>query len=498
MGTATGVSTVPARCPKYLKLAQEFERQLRAGVLRIGDRLPSVRQLRDTHRVSVATAVGCYAWLERQGYIRARPKSGFYVSRAPQLGSPTEAPAPTTRDPIPVRVGAFGSLTTLPAGRRSVIDLGPAVVGPDLLPRNRLNQSLRMALSAFTDNAVRYEDSRGSLRLRRQIARLVFRQGATCSPDDIVVTSGVTEAFNLSIRAVARAGNVVAVESPGCFEILRALEALQLNAIEIPHVPKLGVNIDLLETTTARHPIKAILMTATCHNPVGDCVDDERKALIVRFAAERRIPIIEGDAFGDLVFSGERPRPLKAFDTTGIVLQCASLAHYVAPGFNLGWVNAGRWQPEVERLKSFTNVANARLPQLAMAEFLESGAFDKHLKHLRPALRQSVDAAREDVLRTFPEGTRVDAPEGGFVLWIQLPNGFDGRTVQREAAAEGIHLLPGPVFSPSGDYANFIRIACAQPIDTLRSAIRAIAGRLADLRLSARLAGAGGPARSSM
>ena len=352
------------------------------------------------------------------------------------------------------------------------------MVGPDLLPRNRLNQSLRIALSAFSDNAVRYEDVRGSLRLRRQIARLVFRQGATCSPEAIVITSGAIEAINLSIRAVARAGDVVAVESPGCFEILRALEALQLHAIEIPHVPKLGVNLDLLEAASARHPIKAILLTATCHNPVGDCVDDARKELIVRFAAERRIPIIEGDAFGDLVFSGERPRSLKSFDTTGVVMQCSSLAHYVAPGFNLGWSNAGRWQPEVERLKSFTNIAGAMLPQLAMAEFLESGAFDKHLKQLRIVLWQSVEAARQEVLRVFPEGTRVSTPEGGFVLWIQLPDGFDGRSVQREAAAEGIHLLPGTVFSPTGDFVNFIRIACGQPVELLMPAIRAIGHRL--------------------
>ncbi len=478
MRTEAVESRVPAGCPKYLKLAKDFERQLRTGVLRIGDRLPSVRQLRDTHRVSVATAVGCYSWLERQGYVRARPKSGFYVSRAPLTDSTPPAVASTARGPVPVRVGAFGSVATLPSGRRSLIDLGPAVVGPDLLPRNRLNQSLRLALSAFTDNAVRYEDGRGSLRLRRQIARLVFRQGATCSPEDIVVTSGATEALNLSIRAVARAGDVVAVESPGCYEILRALEALQLRAIEIPHVPKLGVNLDLLDAAAAQHAIKAILLTATCHNPVGDCVDDARKELIVRFAAERRIPIIEGDAFGDLVFSGERPRPLKAFDTTGIVLQCSSLAHYVAPGFNLGWSNAGRWQPDVERLKSFTNIAGAMLPQLAMAEFLESGAFDKHLKQLRIALWQSVEAARQEVLRVFPDGTRASTPEGGFVLWIQLPDGFDGRSVQREAASEGIHLLPGTVFSPSGDYASFIRIACGQPFELLRPAIRAIAARL--------------------
>ena len=478
MRTETVPPRVPAGCPKYLKLAKDFERQLQTGVLRIGDRLPSVRQLRDTHRISVATAVGCYSWLERQGYVRARPKSGFYVSRAPVTDSRPPAASSASRGPVPVRLEAFGKLATPAPGRRSLIDLGPAVVGPELLPRNRLNQSLRIALSAFSDNAVRYEDGRGSLRLRRQIARLVFRQGATCSPEAIVITSGATEAINLSIRAVARAGDVVAVESPGCFEILRALEALQLHAIEIPHVPKLGVNLDLLEAASARHPIKAILLTATCHNPVGDCVDDARKELIVRFAAERRIPIIEGDAFGDLVFSGERPRSLKSFDTTGIVMQCSSLAHYVAPGFNLGWSNAGRWQPEVERLKSFTNIAGAMLPQLAMADFLESGAFDKHLKQLRIALWQSVEAARQEVLRVFPEGTRVTTPEGGFVLWIQLPDGFDGRSVQRAAAAEGIHLLPGTVFSPTGDFANFIRIACGQPVELLRPAIRAIAHRL--------------------
>ena len=177
-------------------------------------------------------------------------------------------------------------------------------------------------------------------------------------------------------------------------------------------------------------------------------------------------------------FSGERPRSLKSFDTTGIVMQCSSLAHYVAPGFNLGWSNAGRWQPEVERLKSFTNIAGAMLPQLAMAEFLESGAFDKHLKQLRIALWQSVEAARQEVLRVFPEGTRVSTPEGGFVLWIQLPDGFDGQSVQREAAAEGIHLLPGTVFSPTGDFANFIRISCGQPVELLRPAIRAIGNRL--------------------
>ena len=446
-------------CPKYLKLARNIERQLAAGALRVGDRLPSVREFRERHHVSAATAIGCYTWLERQGYVRARPKSGFYVSRAPVRDSagPASAPAP----------------------HGGIVNLGPAVVAPSFLPMNRLNRSLRLALSAFSDNAVKYEDVRGSLRLRRQIARLVFRQGATCSPEDIVVTSGATEAINLSIRAVARAGDVIAVETPGCYEILQVLEALQMRALEIPHIPGRGLDRDALMAAVSRHDVKAVILTATGQNPIGACVDDASKEAIVRFAAAREMPLIEVDVFGDLVFSGERPRPLKAFDTTGVVLQCSSLADYVAPGFNLGWSNAGRWQAEVERLKSITNIAGASLPQLAMAEFLESGAFEKHLKQLRSALRQSVDAARQEVLRTFPEGTRVGSPAGGFVLWIQLPDGFDGADVQRQAAAYGIHLLPGAAFSPSGSYESFIRLSCGHPFDVLQPAIHTIADLLA-------------------
>lgn len=461
--------------PKYLKLAQGFEQQLKTGVLRVGDRLPSVRQLRAMHRVSVATAIGCYSWLERQGYVRARPKSGFYVSGAPQPDGPGPSVGTRVRGPVAVRLGAAAQSAAL---RQDVLELGPAVVSAALLPMNRLNRSIRLALSAFADHAVRYEDPRGNLRLRRQIARLVYRQGAACLPDDIIVTSGGTEALNLGIRAVAEPGDVIAVESPGCYEILQALEALHIRALEVPHVPRVGPDLALIERAARKHRVKAMILNATCHNPYGDCVTDPRKAEIVAFATAHDIAVIEGDTFGDLLFSGERPRTLKSFDRSGIVLQCSSLAHYIAPGFNLGWAHAGRWHAEVLRLKSFTNVATARLPQLALAEFLESGGLEKHLKHLRLALWRSLEAARQQVLSQFPAGTRVSRPEGGFVLWIQLPAGYDGEDVQRRAAAIGINILPGAIFSPSGQFTRCIRINCGHATEILEPAIRSIAGLL--------------------
>ena len=469
------VSTTPKGCPKYLKLAKSFERQLRSGVLRVGDRLPSVRQLRTHHRVSAATAVGCYLWLERQGYVRARPKSGFFVSRTPQAEGPAPDISPRVRRPVRINMGGLGADGGPVADRANVIDLGPAVVGPGLLPMARLNRSIRLALSAFGDNAVKYEDPRGNLRLRRQIAKLVFRQGAVAAPDDIIVTSGSTEAINLSIRAVARPGDIIAVETPGCYEVLQVLEALHMRAYEIPHVPGHGPDLDTLASAVDKHRVKAALFTVTCQNPLGECLAEDRKAEIIELATRRQLPIIEGDVFGDLLFNGERPKPLKAFDRDGLVLQCSSLAHYVAPGFNLGWSNAGRFRPEVERLKTITNLAASRLPQLALAEFLESGAFDKHVEQLRVALWQSVEASREEVLRTFPPGTRVSRPQGGFVLWIQLPDHVDGVDLYRKAAAVGINILPGMVFSPSGKYKSYVRIACGHPLDVMMPAIRKLA-----------------------
>ena len=467
-----------AAAPKYLQLARDFERQLRTGALRVGDRLPSVRQLSDEHRVSAATAVGCYVWLERQGYVRARPKSGFYVSRTPMADGPAPAVGARMKGPVSVPPRSLGAESPGADPRKGVVEMGSAIVGAELLPMNRLNRSIRMALSAFTDHAVRYEDPRGNLRLRRQIARLLFRQGASAAPDDLIVTSGSTEALHLSVRAVTRPGDVVAVESPGCFEMLDTLHALHLRVMEVPHVRHRGIDLGLLSMAVKRHRVTAMIMNATCHNPLGDCVADDAKAEIVAFAVRHDIAVIEGDTFGELVFSGDRPRPLKAFDRTGIVLQCASLAHYVAPGFNLGWVHAGRWQADVQRLKGITNLASARLPQLALAEFLESGGFEKHVKQLRLALWRAVEASRDEVLRTFPAGTRVSRPEGGFVLWIQLPAGHEGADVQRRAEAQGVHILAGTVFSASGQYADCIRIACGHPFEVLKPGIRAVAALL--------------------
>ena len=463
------------RLPKYLKLAALFERQIRTGVLRVGDRLPSLRQLGEEHNVSVATAVGCYTWLERHGYVRARPKSGFFVSRLPPADDRALPPPPQPRCLKPVAVNA--QAVDNRAGNGDVLDLGPAVVAPQLLPGTRLNRSVRMVLSAFGDHALRYEDARGNARLRRQLARKMFRHGATCSPDDILVTSG-SGAVSLCLRAITKPGDIIAMDSPGCYEFLQALDSYRLRVIEIPHIVNRGPDLEVLANALMRHRVAAILVQASCHNVIGDRVNDADKIALVGLATRHHTPLIDSDPFGDLVFSGERPLPLKAYDQDGGVLHCGSLASYVAPGFNIGWVSAGRWHRQVERLSELSMLAGAQLPQLAMAEFLESGAFEKHLKQLRRRLHDIVAAAHDEVLRVFPTGTRVSHPEGGFVLWIQLPPKYDGVELQRRARAVGIRLLAGASFTATRRFAHCVRISCGHPLERLQPAIRTLASLL--------------------
>jgi DNA-binding transcriptional MocR family regulator len=303
----------------------------------------------------------------------------------------------------------------------------------------------------------------------------MFRQGSDCRPDDIIVTAGATEALSLAIRAIAAPGDVIGVESPGCFEMLQGLQALHLRALEIPHRAGGGLDLDELRVAVRKHRVRAVMLNATCHNPIGDAATDGMKADLARFAARHRIAIVESDTFGDLMFSGLRPRTVKSFDRAGRVVQCSSLAHFVAPGFNLGWISAGRYQPTVERLKQLSSLGTASITQLALAEFLESGAFERHVRRLRIELWRSVESARQEVLRRFPAGTRVSRPEGGFVLWIQLPEHNDGEDVRRRAAEAGIHILSGSVFSPNRLYRPYIRLACGYPFDVLGPAICTIA-----------------------
>jgi DNA-binding transcriptional MocR family regulator len=455
------MSTLAAvKAPLYLKLARSLDEQMSRGVLRPGDRLPSVRAFSRQQGVSISTVLEAYIWLENRGAIESRPKSGFFV-RVPFAKS---VPEPRFQTPAP-KPASFGASSTVRevmrcADRAGNVPLGSALPDPQLLPNGQLNRILRSIIRRHPLHSSQYSFPPGNEDLRRQIARRSLAYGCSLSPSEIVITSGAMEALNLALRAVARPGEVIAVESPTYFGGLDAIQSLGMRAIEIPTHPREGMSLDFLETAIRKHRVKACLAITNGHNPLGYVLGDDYKKALAELTARHDVALIEDNLYGDLAYGPRPPKLAKSFDQKGNVLLCASISKVISPGLRLGWIHAGRYQAELERLKLNTTVATASLPQLVAAEYLESGGFDRYLVRLRIAFAEQVRMVSQAVAKYFPEGTRITRPGAGYLLWVELPKKIDALKLFRVALDANIGIVPGPIFSTTGRFSNCIRLSC--------------------------------------
>ncbi len=458
------MATQPAHdVPRYLQVAHLIEGQISRGVLRVGERVPSVRSLSQQQDVSISTVLQAYFWLENHGFIEARPQSGFYVKVPFSDLAPEPSFVGTENAPTQVGIAKILHEIMSASGDPANFPLGAGGAGPELYPTHRLNQITTQVLRKFPHHSSGYDFPPGAEPLRRQIARHTLKFGCEFSPADIVITSGGMEALNLALRAVAGPGDLIAIESPTFFGVLQAAESLGLRAIEIPTHPRTGMQLDQLERAIRKHRVKACVVMSNCHNPLGYVLTDEYKKLLVALLTKYDVPLIEDDVYGDLVFGNKRPAPAKVFDRKGLVLLCASFSKVMAPGYRIGWVHGGRYRNEIERLKFITTVASSSLQQLVIAAFLESGGYERYVRRLRISFANQIQMVSRAITKYFPEKTRVSRPQGGYLLWVELPRGISAMKLYEQALAQHVFVLPGPMFSPSQAFRNYIRVNCSSP-----------------------------------
>ncbi|MBD2767290.1 PLP-dependent aminotransferase family protein [Hymenobacter sp. BT664] len=465
--------------PLYVRLSRTLQQFIEQGVWQPGERMPSLRQLSREHRVSLSTAFQTYCTLENAGVLEARPRSGYFVRPArPVLAAPLAAPSATTATPVrisrrlaEVLDGAAGSFGPFAA----------AVPALELLPVAALHKATGRVLRTAGRTSLGYEQAAGNVGLRRHIARQAPRWGGNLTADDLVITSGCLEALYLCLRAVTRPGDTVAVETPTYYGLLQTLENLGLHALEIATDPATGVDLIELEAAFERQQVAACLFVPTFNNPLGSCMPEAHKQVLVELVTHWQIPLIEDDVYGELYFGPARPRACKAYDRDGWVLLCASFSKQLAPGYRVGWAAPGRFRDQVERLKAMHNLATATLPQLALSEYLAHGRYDHHLRQLRQAFAQQVQQTTQAIQRYFPADTRVTQPAGGFVLWIELPASGDAVSLHEQALQHRIGFVPGPLFSAQARYDSCLRLTCGQPWSAGLEANLATLGRLAGL-----------------
>ena len=449
----------------YEHLADELGQAIDRGALRAGDRLPSVRRLAQERSVSVATVLEAYLRLENAGLIEVRPKSGHFVRRRTLLTAEPRAPRTCT---TPSKVTVSDAYTKILEAMRDpeLLPFGCATIDPSYLPIAALNRIVTQVVREMTTVGARYEGAPGLLTLRRQVARRAVEAGVAISEHDLCTTIGATEGLALALRAVARPGDVIAVESPAYFGVLQSIESLGMRALEIPASPRNGLDVSVFEDTIRSQPVRALVVAPTVSNPLGSIMPDDEREKLVRITRKHDLPIIEDDVYGELVFDGSRPRPLRSFagpSEDSNVVYVSSVSKTLAPGYRVGWIAGGRWHDQIVRLKYQTTLACPTLPGMAVAEFLASGGYDRHLRRLRTACSHNLERYREAIATQFPEGTRVSSPRGGFVLWVELPPGVDALALHEQALRKRIVIAPGPLFSARQRFANFIRISAGSP-----------------------------------
>ncbi len=458
----------------YEQLYNDIKDKILSGHYQNNEKLPSIRDMHEEHNVSISTVQEAYRLLEDTGFAISKPKSGYYV-----LQAVTEIQQPDISQPKqqPVDVDHWEDIRALSATKTQdgFIAFGrgnPNINLKTLKPLQRIHIEL---MRYQPQEAFRSEVGIGVKALREQISSLMKKADCKTHPDEIVITTGCQEALSLSLKAVTNPGDIVAIDSPSFYGSVLAIKANGLKVLEIPTRTKTGISISALEMALEQWPIKVILLIPTSNNPLGYIMPDKKKRRLLTLAAKYDIAIIENDIYGDLIYQNPRPKTIKSLDIEGRVLMCSSFSKTVSPGLRVGWVAAGQYGKVITHLKFITSLATTTLSQLAMAEFIGQGYYKKHIRIAKKHYQHNRDAVTNWVQRYFPEGTKMSYPQGGFNLWIELPEEINSFTLNKKLERFKIGIAPGPLFSCSGKYQNFFRLNyISEPDYIIEQAIKTI------------------------
>ncbi len=459
---------------RYEALAEKIEEMIQSGVLTGGDKAPSIRQASVQHGVSPSTVFQAYYLLESRGLIRARERSGYYVNE--NIKNLLPEPGPTRPAVLSTNVKVSDLVFSVLEAMRvtDIAQLGSAFPAPELFPLQKLAQSLARA-NRYSDPSSRGANlTPGNEDLRRAIALRYMTAGVSVSADDIIITDGALEGLSLALQAITKPGDVIAIESPGFYAALQMIERLNLKAIEIPMDPNEGLDLSALEDAINNHGIRACWCMTNFQNPLGSSTPEEKKKTLVSLLAKYEIPLIEDDVYGELYFGSKYPRPAKTFDTQGLVLHCSSFSKSLAPGYRIGWILPGRYYESVRRAKLMTTLSASVPAQLALADYLQQGSYDRHLRKLRQALESQQAQMVKAIGAYFPAGCKVTRPKGGYFLWVELPLSVNSLELYRQSLAHSINLAPGPIFSSTTNYDHCIRLNYGQVSGEIEEAIKTI------------------------
>jgi 2-aminoadipate transaminase len=469
-----------AREPIAAQIVSYLRRAIEAGRLEPGTKLEPIRELARELGVNRETVATAYRDLERLGFTEATVGRGTFVLGTSPTRSSVERGA-EERAFEPVFSQACESLRAAGVSRvdyaapEGAVRFEHLIPDRSLYPHEGFRRALQRALAVGGADLYDYGDSRGLASLRRALVERMAHSGIEAEADDVVITAGSTQGFMIAVRIFCDPGDAVAVESPTYPWAVATLAALGLRVTSVPMTQD-GMDLERLDAILARGGIRLIYTMPTFHNPTGISTSLAHRKRLLEIAGRHGVPILEDDFEKDLRVRGRGAPPLRALDRRGLVAYLGTFSKSLFPAARVGWLFA---PPAIARaavlVKRTLDLTTSPLIQAGLALFLRDGSYDRHLRRVVKEIEARL-AAAEAALRThLPEGSSFHACDGGFLIWVTLPEPLDSAALLEDAKRAGVVYAPGELFYPDGKRSASLRLSLARtPLVDIERGIRSL------------------------
>ena len=445
--------------PVYRQIADHFLAEIEHGRLSAGARLPAIRDLARSLEVNRDTVALAYDALANAGAAESTVGRGTFVRASPNGATAEAAPpdlSPMTENLLELERARprFGSAV-------DAIPMHSLIPDPTLYPADTFRKVLSRVLQRVGPELLLYGGPQGLPRLREVLAERLRDVEIDVRADDIVLCHGASQGIHLATRLFAEAGDTVALEEPTYNNVLAVMRGLGLKTLPVPMRDD-GLDLDALEHALARPDVKLLYAIPNFHNPTGITTTLAHRHRLLEIAARHRKPVLEDAYEMDLRLSGRAVPSLAALDTAGLVVHLFSFSKSLFPGARVGAISArGRVVDALVAQKQATDLSDSMLLQAALAEFVAEGSYDRHLRKLRRVLCERRDALLGALEREMPDGVRWTRPDGGYQVWVELPEGLDTGELLADAVGAGVLFAPGFQFNHDGRASNRLRLTFA-------------------------------------
>jgi DNA-binding transcriptional MocR family regulator len=346
-------------------------------------------------------------------------------------------------------------------GQAGLVNLAAGVPAPELLPVEALIEAFTVATQTVGQPMWAYQTPEGHLPLRNTIAERLILRGVKISGDEIVITTGCTQALHLTIQSLVGPGDVVACESPCYYNTLEQIAAAGAQALPLPMDMATGLIFSESEKLLKQYRPKLLVVCSSLSNPMGATIPEKDRPKWVELARRLNITIIEDDIYAELC-EGVTPPPLRAYDDGSTVVYITSFCKTVSPGLRVGFTIPGKWFEAMIGRKCLADIHGSLVSEATLDAFLKSPDMKKHLETFKKICADKRVLARKTILASFPLGTVVSNPRGGFMLWVELPDKIDLQKLTEQTLQAGVSFAQGDVFGCGQVERSAMRINCAR------------------------------------